>query len=76
MAGIDAFGTVLKRGDGGSPENFTAIGRSTSISGPGLSRETLDVTAHDSPDQWREFQGGLRDGGELTVDINYDPTAH
>ncbi|MCI0685726.1 MAG: hypothetical protein L0Y54_00595, partial [Sporichthyaceae bacterium] len=33
-------------------------------------------TAHDSPDQWREFQGGLRDGGELTVDINYDPTAH
>lgn len=76
MAGIDAFGTQLKRGDGGSPESFTALAEPTSISGPGLSRETLDVTSHQSPDQWMEFVGGLKDGGEVSVDVNYDPALH
>lgn len=76
MSGIDAFGTKLKRGDGGSPEVFTALASVTDISGPGLSREILDMTAHDSPDGWREKKGGLRDGGEVSVDINYDPSVH
>lgn len=76
MAGIDAFGTQLLRGDGGTPEIFTAIANVTSISGPGLSRETIDVTAHDSPDGWMEFVGGLKDAGEVSADINYDPSKH
>ncbi|MDX3235651.1 phage tail tube protein [Streptomyces sp. ME03-5709C] len=76
MAGIDGFGTQLKRGDGGGPEAFTAIANATGISGPGLSRETIDVTAHDSPDQWMEFVGGLKDGGEVSLDVNYDPSEH
>lgn len=76
MAGIDAFGTQLLRGDGGTPEIFTAIANVTSISGPGLSRETIDVTAHDSPDGWMEFLGGLKDAGEVSADINYDPSKH
>jgi predicted secreted protein len=76
MAGIDGFGTQLKRGDGGSPETFTAIADPTGISGPGLSRNTIDVTSHGSPDQWMEFLGGLKDGGEVSVDINYDPANH
>lgn len=76
MAGIDAFGTQLLRGDGGTPEIFTAIANVTSISGPSLSRETIDVTAHDSPDGWTEFVGGLKDAGEVSADINYDPSKH
>ena len=76
MAGIDAFGTQLLRGDGGTPEIFTAIANVTSISGPSLSRETIDVTAHDSPDGWMEFVGGLKDAGEVSADINYDPSKH
>lgn len=76
MAGIDAFGTQLLRGDGGTPEIFTAIANVTSISGPGLSRETIDVTAHDSSDGWMEFVGGLKDAGEVSADINYDPSKH
>ena len=50
MSGINAFGTQLKRGDGAGPEVFTSIADATGISGPGLSRETLDVTSHGSPD--------------------------
>lgn len=76
MAGIDGFGTQFQRGDGAGPEVFTALANVTNISGPGLSRETIDVTAHDSPDQWMEFIGGLKDGGEVSVDINYDPADH
>lgn len=76
MAGQDGFGTLLKRGDGGTPEIFTEIADPTGISGPGLSRETIDVTSHGSPDQWMEFVGGLKDGGEVSLDINYQPSLH
>ncbi|MFE2021297.1 phage tail tube protein [Streptomyces sp. NPDC059499] len=76
MAGLDAFGTQLQRGDGAGPEVFTAIANVTDITPPGIERETLDVTSHGSPDGWREFIGGLKDGGEVSIDINYDPREH
>ncbi|MFH9957310.1 phage tail tube protein [Streptomyces roseolus] len=76
MPGRDAFGTQLKRGDGAGPEVFTAIAQATSISGPNLSRTTIDVTAHDSPNRHMEFVGGLINPGEVTLDINYDPDVH
>ena len=73
MAGRDAFGTLFQRGDGAPSEVFTTIANVTSIGGPQRSRETLDVTAHDSPGGWMEFLGSVKDGGEISVDINYDP---
>jgi len=77
MAGIDGFGAELRRGDGATPtEVFTAIGESTNISGPGLSRDTYDVSTHQSPGQWREFIGGFKDAGEVSIDVNYDPSIH
>jgi predicted secreted protein len=77
MSGIDAFGSTLARGDGATPtEVFTALARVTNISGPGRSRETYDVTAHDSPDGWREFIGGLKDAGEVSFDLNFNPAVH
>lgn len=76
MAGQDGFGTQLQRGDGAGPEVFTKIADVTNISGPGLSRETLDMTSHDSVDGWMEFVGGLKDPGEVSADINYQPSEH
>lgn len=76
MPGLNAFGTELQRGDGAGTEVFTAIANVTSIKGPELSRETIDVTAHNSDDAWMEFVGGLKDGGEVSCDINYDPALH
>lgn len=74
MSGRDGFGTLFKRGNGATPtEVFTTIANVTSISGPDRKRETIDVTAHDSPGGWMEFLGGLKDGGEVQLDINYDP---
>lgn len=76
MAGIDGKGVQLKRGDGTEPEVFTAIANITNLQGPGLSRNTIDVTAHDSPSKYMEFIGGLIDAGEVSVDVNYNPAVH
>lgn len=76
LAGLDALGTQLQRGDGEAEETFTAIANVVNISGPSMERETYDVTAHDSQDGWREFIGGLKDAGEIELELNYDPLKH
>jgi predicted secreted protein len=72
MAGQDAWGTQFLRDSTGSG-SFSVIGSVTEISGPSREREAIEVTAHDSPDQYREFVKGLKDGGEVSLTINYDP---
>lgn len=76
MGGINAFGTILKRGNGSVPETFTTVADVTSLTPPSLGRETLDVTSHDSINGWSEFVGGLKDAGEVSADVNYQPTEH
>src|SRR3546814_17803540 len=74
MAGIDAFGTQFKRDSTGGGV-FVTIANVSDISGPSRSREAIEVTAHDSPNKYREFVKGPKDGGEVTTTINYDPCA-
>ena len=76
MAGEDAFGTQFQRGDGGGPEVFTTIASVTKISPPSPKRDTADVTAHDSPNGYKEVIGLLREGGEVTIEINFRPSVH
>jgi predicted secreted protein len=76
MPGINGFGTQLTRGDGSTPEVFTAIANVTTIKGPDMKRDTIDVTAHNSVDAWQEFVGGLKNAGEVSLDVNYDPASH
>lgn len=74
MSGRDGFGTLFKRATTITPgTTYETIANVTNISGPERKRETIDVTAHDSPGGWMEFLGGLKDGGEIQLDINYDP---
>jgi predicted secreted protein len=74
MSGRNAFGTEFRRGNGATPtETFTTIANVTNIGGPNRTRDTIDVTTHGSPDAWKEFIGALKDGGEVSLDINYDP---
>jgi predicted secreted protein len=77
VAGEDGFGTQFQRGDGATPtEAFTVIASVTHISGPQVKREAHDVTAHDSPNKAKEYKGGLRNGGEVSLDINFRPAVH
>lgn len=72
---LAAYGTLLKRGDGGSPETFTTIAEVKSISGPNMSSDVIDVTTHSSAASgaWREKIASLIDPGELSFDINLIP---
>lgn len=61
-----AYGVILRR-------NSVAIAEVTDISPPGLTRDTYEVSHHTSPNRWKEFRKGLKDGGEVTFTINYLP---
>jgi len=61
-------GTAFNRWDG---SQWVAIGNINSISGPSASRSTIDVTTLDSPGGYRKFIAGLKDGGELTLNMNF-----
>lgn len=65
MAGTTAFSTTIAKG-------AQAIAEPTSITGPGISGDTIDVSSHDSPDTFREFVAGMRDGGEVSIEFNLD----
>lgn len=71
MAGVSAFGTVIKIGGTAG----TAVVNVTKIDGPEPSMDTIEVTAHDSANAWREYVAGLLDAGEVSMDINWDPLA-
>jgi predicted secreted protein len=68
------FGTTFKTGNGADPnEIFTAMAEVTNITPPGMSRDTVDVTHEQSPEAWREFIAGLKDAGEVSIDMNFVP---
>jgi len=66
MAKYGAYGAILKKG-------VTTIAAIRDISGPSLSLDTIDVTTHDSTGAWREFIAGLKDGGEVSLELVFDP---
>lgn len=67
-------GAVLQRSDDGTSSGaFATIGKIHDLGVPGLSRETVDVTTYGSTERWREYVGGLRDAGEMSVEIMFDP---
>lgn len=66
-----AQGAQLQIGDGGSPETFATIPGCGTFSGPGKTRDTVDTTSHSSTGGYREFITGLRDGGEISCDVNW-----
>lgn len=72
MSRYSAHGTQLQIGDGASPEVFTTIAQVRDIQGPGLSTNIIDGTDHDSGGA-KSKVAGVRDGGQLTLDIAYDP---
>lgn len=76
MAGNDGFGVVLEREVTPGGGTYAAIANIASLTGPSIEREQIDVTAHDSPDQWEEFVFGIKRSGEIEVELNYDPTVH
>lgn len=68
---IAGVGTQFMRESDESSGTFTAIAEVNSITGPGMTREFIDVTSLDSTGGYREFKGGFRDGGTVTLSMNF-----
>lgn len=72
MAIRSAKGTLMKLGDGSSPEVFTTISQVRSISGPTTKATVQDVTTHSTAGNWMEKLATLIDPGSMSFPMNYD----
>ena len=74
---LSAFSTLLKMGAGNTvpgPETFTTVAEVRTISGPGFTLDTTDVTSHDSTDGFEEILPTILRTGPVTLEVNYVPT--
>ena len=61
-------GTLFRRWSGTA---WVTIAEVNTITGPSMSRDTIDVTSLDSTDGYREFIAGFRDGGTVGLAMNF-----
>lgn len=69
---LESQGMLFKRGDGASPEVFSAIPEVMTFAGPSGSASVIDVT--DLSSAAKEKRMGLKDEGQVTFNINYLPS--
>jgi len=65
---IAGVGTVFRRYNG---TTWDVIAEVNSITGPGMTRDFIDVTSLDSTGGYREFIAGFRDGGTVVLAMNF-----
>ena len=68
MGAITGNGTQFSWGTSGSE---AAVGQVVSVSGPSLSVATIDTT--DIAGTSKTFIAGMVDGGEISLEVSYDP---
>jgi predicted secreted protein len=66
---VNGIGTLFRRWNT-STEEFDIIAEIKSITNE-RTRETMDVTSFDSTGGYREFIGGLRNAGTVSLDMNF-----
>lgn len=57
----------------GSPLDYETIAEVTNITPPNLARDAVDATHTASEEGWREFIPGLKDAGEVSIELNFVP---
>ena len=73
-AATAGIGTLLKIGDGATPEVFTTIAEVLDIAGPGLTSDLVDITNMSSAGSWEESLPTILRSGEITFSVNFLPT--
>jgi predicted secreted protein len=70
---IAGKGTKFQRSDQHSSHgSYSNIAEINNITGPKMKRNTIDVTSLDSTGGYEEFIPGFRDGGEVTLAMNFN----
>jgi hypothetical protein len=73
MATTDAqigYGTLLKLGNGASPEVFTTIAEIKAVDGFGFTRNLLEATHMESPNGYKEYVSDMKDSDTFTGRAN------
>ena len=65
---VSGVGTLFRRWDSSEWQNIAEI---NTVTGPGRSRDTIDVTSLDSTGGYREFIAGFRDAGTVALAMNF-----
>ena len=60
--------------EGETSGTYVAVAEVTAINGFGFSRESLEATHLKSPDQYKEFIAGMKEGQPVTITLNYVPS--
>lgn len=71
MAPFTGIGTQLQRGDDSSPQLFVKINGITSIAFNFGTKAQIDVTDLANTSGYADYIGGLKEGGTVTVQSNY-----
>jgi hypothetical protein len=74
-SGIAAYGTLLKIGDGGSPETFSTVAEVVQIDWSGMKATLADITNHGSVSAFKEIVPTTVDPGQIKLTVNFLPTA-
>jgi predicted secreted protein len=69
------YGTLIKKRTSTGPDVYTTLGEQTAVNPPNLAADAIDATHSESADGYREFIGGLKDGGEVSLEMNYVPAS-
>ena len=67
-SGLHGYGTTLSGATTGE------IAEITNISIGGMEVDDLDLTTMDATNKWRIFKAGLKNAGELTLEVLYEKT--
>lgn len=65
---VAGVGTIFQRWSGSA---WAAISEINSITGPSMSRDTIDVTSLSSSGGYREFISGFRNPGTVQLSMNF-----
>lgn len=57
--------------EGVTPGTYVVVAEVIGITAPNMSRSSQEVTHLTSDDEYHEFIGGFRDGGEVSLTLNY-----
>ncbi len=63
--------TLFKKLTGVS--TYTTLAEVVEFNPPEMTRDSAEFTHMSSPDRWREYKPGLRDGGEVSLTYNLIP---
>lgn len=72
---LAAMGTHLTIESSTTPGSYIPVALVGPLSGPSLSRDTIDTTNQDNQSGYKEFIGSLKDGGEITLTLFWNPEA-